>query len=92
MLVTVLGKRWQLVRKYLRGNAYGYCEPPDSKNKQIVIHSGLSGEKELEIILHELLHAGQWHLDEGVVRELARDLARILTRDGWSRNAEAAKD
>lgn len=92
MLVTILGKRWRFVRRYLRGDADGYCDPPDKPGKQIVIHSGLHGEKSLEILLHELLHAGQWHLDEGVVRELARDLARILTRDGWRRHAEADPD
>jgi hypothetical protein len=92
VLVTVLGKRWQFVRKYLRGTADGYCEPPDTPGKQIVVHSALRGERELEVIIHELLHAGSWHLDESVVKEWAKDIARILTRDGWRRDAEAAED
>lgn len=92
MLVTILGKRWEFVRRVLRGDADGYCDPPDTPGKQIVVDSRLTGETELEVCLHEFLHAGQWHLDEGVVTQFAKDLARALYRHGWRRHAEADQD
>ena len=81
MKIKIKGKVWNFIRKKLE-NHKGYCESPNSKNKSIIVDSRLKGEEELEIILHELLHAAFWFLDEEYVEEISRDFAKIL----WTLN------
>ena len=39
---------------------------------------------ELETLIHECLHAGQWYqLPEEWVEQMGHDLARIIIRLGW---------
>ena len=85
MLVTVNGKRWKLGFHY--GCPYrGQCDAPGVPGKQIRIDKTLDGEEQLEVLIHELLHAGCWHLDEESVETVACDIARILWRLGYRRN------
>jgi hypothetical protein len=65
----------------------GDCEPPDKRGKEIRISSSLRGEQRLEVLVHELLHAAGWHIDESFVEQFARDAARTLWRVGY-RNAD----
>jgi hypothetical protein len=58
----------------------GFCERPDKKNKKIVIKESLRGEKLLEILIHEQLHAALWVADEEWVQEVGVDLARNIRR------------
>lgn len=58
----------------------GYCERPDKKNKKIVIKESLKGEKLLEILIHEQLHAALWVADEEWVQDVGVDLARNIRR------------
>lgn len=85
MYVTILGKRWRLVFQprvpALGGDGNdGICCPPTERGKRIVISSSLRGEHLLEILLHELLHAAFWWLDEEYVVQVSRDFAKILAR------------
>jgi hypothetical protein len=79
--VKVRGKRYKLVFEKLDG-VYGLCEHPETQDKTIRIDSRLRGKKLVEIVLHEVIHASCWDLDEEAVTELARDATHILERLG----------
>lgn len=85
MHVTILGKRWNLsfVRKSRKRGWAGICSPPDQPNRSITIESGHSPLRELELVIHESIHATCFPLDEEFVTESAADIARILWRLGW---------
>lgn len=84
MRVTIRKKRWNLVFKNLRNQKRrGYCEAPHEKNKEIVIDSRLRGQERLQVIVHELIHAMGWHLDEEFVQESGDDLGRVLWNLGY---------
>lgn len=42
----------------------------------------------LEILIHEILHAANWDLDEHAIQETAEDLANILWKLGYRRDVE----
>lgn len=75
------GKSWKikfLPSKILRDD--GAC----SKRRQVIkVHQSLSGKKLLETVIHEVLHAEHWQIDEEYVNVTAADLARILWRVGF---------
>ena len=62
--------------------ALGSCDPPEDKRKAILIDSSLRGQKRLEILIHEMLHACDWHKDESWIEEVSHDIARVLWRLG----------
>ncbi len=84
MRLKILNRWWLLcfVRKLSR--ARGECDPPDAPKKEIRIRERLKGEQKLEVIIHEHLHAAAWHVDEKFVKQFAEDLARNLTKLGYS--------
>jgi len=88
MLVTILKKKWNL-RFTTNLKNLGDCDSPSETNKGIRICSKLKGEKQLEIILHECLHASDWHKDEEFIIEQSRDLARILWRLGYRKKDDS---
>ncbi len=86
MQITICGKRWEL--KFLKrvdpANSLGLCEHPREYRKAICIKAGLEPREELDVLLHELTHAGAFDLlDEGYVDQWATDAAKILWRLGW---------
>lgn len=95
MRVTLNGKRWLLqwidhklpVKEgkttVLNGVDLGVTEAPDVPNKRILVRKGLREEKELEILIHEFLHACFWQIDEDEIYTSAKDIARELLRIGW---------
>ena len=82
MHVVLQGRRW-LLRFVQSLKNRGDCDSPQTKNKQIRVRSDLDGEERLEVIIHELLHAGGWHRDEEYVEQEAKDIAHILWRIGY---------
>lgn len=80
--LTILGKYWRLRFAPNLANR-GDCDPPNKPGKEIRIGSSLRGEERLEVLLHEMLHAAGWHIDEGFVEEFARDAARAVWRLGY---------
>jgi len=88
MKVKVLGKTWQLRFAPNLANR-GDCDQPDQCGKEIRIASTLRGEERLEVLLHELVHAAGWHLDESFVEQFACDAARALWRLGYRDSAQA---
>ena len=61
------------------------CDPPNEPGKRIRIRQGLKGERELDTLIHELMHAAHWDLDEQAVNDTAEDIARVLWRLGYRR-------
>lgn len=86
MRVSILGRRWNLrfvPRSRKRGH-YGRCDPPEAANRSITIEQGHAQQTELDVALHEFLHAGAFDvLDEEFVKRWATDVSRILIRLGW---------
>lgn len=61
------------------GNAdNGSCDNPDRVGKRIVVRDGLSQKKELDIFIHEMLHAAIWVADESWVEKTAQEMAHVL--------------
>lgn len=85
MRIKILGKYWNLVRNYTGPKYDGHCDSPDYPNKTICVHKALRGERELEILIHEIMHAADWTKDEEWVKDLSEDLARILWRLNYRR-------
>lgn len=69
--------------KLPRGD-HGECDPPHAKGKAIRITSRtLSESSELDVLIHEALHACLWDIDHDAIDETAHDLTRLLLREGW---------
>lgn len=85
--VTILGKRYRLRFARLRTKD-GDCSDPGRPGHEIRIRTGVSEKRELEVLIHEVLHAADWWKDERWVEEVGRDLARLLWRLGYRRQTE----
>jgi hypothetical protein len=83
--VTVNQKRWRLVFRQLDKNEHGRCDAPHVKNKQISISPTVLNDEELYLatVLHEILHAACWSLDEEYVTEYAKAAAKTAIRLGF---------
>lgn len=89
MRAKILGKVWEIVftpRVHL-----GDCDGPHIANKKIRIAKKLKDEQRLEVIIHELLHAANWHLDEEWVEQAGIDIARVLWRLGYRERADESE-
>jgi hypothetical protein len=86
MKLKIRGKVWEFVRVPMK-ETDGLCDAPTVPGKKIKVDSRLHGERELEVIIHEVLHAAHWDLSEEAVDEAARDLARALWRIGYKHEA-----
>ena len=83
MRIKIGGRYYSLQFVRIRGDAWGYCDPPSRPNKRILIHRPLGSKHRLEILIHEMMHALQWHIDEGHVAQAARDMANVLDQVGY---------
>lgn len=63
---------------------HGECDAPDTPNKEIRISSKLRGEERLNVLIHEMVHAAGWHLDEEFVDQFGTDAARVLRALGYT--------
>jgi len=61
----------------------GYCSPRDSASPTVGIRRGMDDERELEVTIHEAIHACHWDLSEEAVEQTASDLGRMLWALGW---------
>ena len=82
MRISILGKRWNL-RFAPNMAARGDCDPPTAPGKEIRIASSLRDQERLEVLIHEMVHAAGWHIDETFVERFASDAARVLWRLGY---------
>ncbi len=67
---------------------YGDCSSPNSPNRTIRYFSGLKGERRLDVLIHEMLHACFWDVSEEGIEQSASDIARALWRFGWHMSDE----
>jgi hypothetical protein len=82
MKIKILNKIWELV--FLSNlKDRGSCDSPYSRNKKIRIWKGLKDEEKLEVLIHEMLHAAFWQIDEHYIAEAAKDIAKILWKLGY---------
>ena len=58
----------------------GDCESPHAIGKTIRVDDRLKGRELLETLLHEMLHAADWHKQEEWVERVSADIARVLWR------------
>lgn len=87
MRFDFLNETWKFVRRKMR-HADGLC---CAEKRVVTVDSRLEGERELEIILHELAHASDWWKDEKFAEMYGRDAARLLWRLGYRRDASQSE-
>lgn len=86
MHVTILGKRYKLEfvpARELGRDTLGDCSDPREPKRVIRIKRGLSGRTLAEVLIHECLHAADWHKDEEWIERVAGDIERVLYRNGF---------
>jgi len=87
LIATLLGKRYRISFEHpvvANGKIVdGSCDPPNCRNKTIHVDSNLTGARRMEILIHEMLHACDWHKDESWVETAAQDISRVLWRLGY---------
>jgi hypothetical protein len=76
------GRRYTFAKFKARGHD-GECEDPSHPGCQMDIPLAGKTKRDLEVIIHEGLHACYWDLDEGPVEEASVDIAGLLWRLGW---------
>jgi len=85
--VIIRGLPWSVVSVEM-DSTWGQCDDPTIESPEIWIDPRLVGEHRLEILIHELLHAAFWDIDESVIEQVAKDFARVLTRMGYRKQDE----
>lgn len=90
---TLRDKRYQFVRvkaPFVIGEAAcdGLCDPRDRKRPKIRVVEGLAPERELDVFIHEMLHACFWDLDETSISEAASDIAKVLIKIGYRKHGD----
>ena len=82
MRCRLRGKYYMLKFAKLERPLLGLC---DWDKRTITICNQLGGELELDVVIHELLHACQPDIEEHAIDQTATDIARVLTRLGYQR-------
>ena len=101
MRIRILGRYWRFTfgrLRRLRVDGHYIDGITDASNRTIQIDNRIRGQKELETIIHEYLHACDQCADlrvafihsEDFVTAQARDLSRLLWKLGYKRNADTA--
>lgn len=82
--IYLRNKRYKFIRtKLLPKDCWGICDDPTGVNCKIKIDRNLRGMKELEITVHEMLHACFWDIDEKVIKEVGNDISQALWKFGY---------
>lgn len=88
--VDLRGKRFSISRpKRLERDTLGWCMK-HGRGKIAVAYS-LNGEEELEILIHEMLHACYWDMDEEAITESAQSISKALWRLGYRKEENKNK-
>ena len=88
MRIKLFGKYWNLVRERVSRTKNGNCDPPSVSGKKIRVDPKLRGQLELEIYIHEMLHACDFHKDEPWVETTANDITQVLWRLGYRKGPD----
>jgi len=62
---------------------HGECSDPNASSPMIRYYVGLSGERRLDVLIHEMLHGCFWDMSEEAIQFPATDIARALWRMGY---------
>lgn len=73
--------RWQKITS--EDGWIGYCTNPSTHNRHITIDPDIEGREELDVLIHEMVHACLWDLKEDAVDETADSISRVLWRLGY---------
>ena len=65
----------------LRGR-YGSCDNPRQPDPEIWIRKNMADVKKVEILLHEMIHAAWFSIDEDDVDRVAKDMVKALVALG----------
>ncbi len=83
--VRLAGKRWTIHRRRFRVRD-GTCDHPEKPFRTLVVDATLHGLRELDIYIHECLHACAWEvLREEAVVSAASGAAELLWLLRWRR-------
>lgn len=88
MRIKLFGRYYQLLRPRLNAELDGKCDSPVTPGKVIKVKRSLRGQRELEVLIHEMLHACDFHKDEEWVTTAACDIMRVLWRLGYRKDGE----
>ncbi len=86
MTFTFNGKRYRFYnssQSRLPAGDDGKCDQQDEKRKGITIRRTLKGERRLDVLIHEMIHASCWDLAEETVGRMATEIAHALWRLGY---------
>ncbi len=63
---------------------HGLCDSPTAKRRSIYVDTRVKNRFQLEMLIHEMLHAVDWHKDEtAFIEPVARDIAKVLWSLGY---------
>jgi hypothetical protein len=82
-ILKIRGQKWRLRFVPFLGNAEGVCDKPE---RTIRIALGKSEQDTLDSIIHEILHAAMWDLDEEAVFTTANAISEALWKLGYRRS------
>lgn len=92
--ILLRGKRYRIVLATKLGSEDdpldGTCSDPKDKGKTIHYNVGLRGERRLDVLIHEMLHACFWDVREEGVSEAAEDIAHCLWKIGYRNGSDLA--
>jgi hypothetical protein len=81
---TFIGRRFRILdQSLLKGDDLGECDW-EKRTMNVPIEGDTIGE--LDVLIHEALHAAYPSLDEYYVNRGATDIARLLWRLGWRKD------
>lgn len=75
---TFSGRRYNIILE----NVDGACDT-HKKERELWVMADVNTRNGLETLIHESLHACNWHREEIFVASTARDIARFLWRLGY---------
>lgn len=85
-VIWLRNKKYKFIRtRALPRDCWGVCDDPSGAFRKIKVDRKLRGMKELEVILHEMLHACFWDIDEKVIKEVGADMSKALWVMGYKK-------
>lgn len=81
-ILKIRGQRWRIRFVPYLGEAEGLCEKP---SRTIKIALGKPPQDTMDSIIHEVLHAALWDLDEEAVLTTANAISEALWKLGYRR-------
>lgn len=81
-IVRIRNQRWRIRFVPNLGDCEGVCDKPA---RTIRIALGYPDEQTMDSVIHEVLHAALWDLDEEAVEETANAVSSALAKLGWRR-------